>query len=424
MGQAENISHDYDHGRESKMLTQDLWSEIRFMRKMGKSIKKISRELNISKNTVRKALRSDLYHPYTRENTNSGLLTEFMPFLTERAPQVDFNAVTLLRELKKRGYAGSYTILKEAVRPLRETFRQMEAATARFETPPGLQAQMDWGSKQVMIGGGLTRIRIFVMVLGFSRAIYVEFTLDEKLPTLIACHEHAFDWFSGVTEEILYDNPRTIVLDRATANSRINPKFEDFCRYYGYTPRLCRPYRAKTKGKVESGVKYVKRSFLTGREFASLADANEQALAWIREVADQRVHGTTHELPAARFLQENLRMHAGRPPYVLQVWQMRRVASDCLVSYDASRYSVPWRYVHQTVELQERGGQIAIYHQGVLIATHRKSEVKYQVIKYDEHYRGLSGKRIFCSPKASLPEVEIRSLDIYASLAEGGVSLG
>jgi transposase len=406
------------------MLTQDLWSEIRFMRKMGKSIKKISRVLSISKNTVRKALRSDLYQPYTRENSKPGLLSEFIPFLTERAPQVDFNAVTLLRELKKQGYTGSYTILKEAVRPLRETFRQMEAATARFETPPGLQAQMDWGSKQVTIGGHLTRIKIFVMVLGFSRAIYVEFTLDEKLPTLIACHEHAFDWFSGVTEEILYDNPKTIVLDRATANARINPKFEDFCRYYGYTPRLCRPYRAKTKGKVESGVKYVKKSFLPGQEFASLADANEKVQAWIREVADQRIHGTTHEMPAVRFRQENLQPVSGRPPYVLQVWQMRRVATDCLVSYDTSRYSVPWKYVHQTVELQERGGQISIYHQGVLLTTYPKSETKYQLIKNAEHYRGLSTRRDTDRPKASLPEVEVRSLDIYASLAEGGVSLG
>jgi len=424
MGQAKIISHDYDHGRESQMLTQDLWSEIRFMRKMGRSIKKISRELMISKNTVRKALRNELYQAYTRENCKAGLLTKFMPFLVERAPQVDFNAATLLRELKKRGYAGSYTILKKAVRPLRETHRQMEAATARFETPPGLQAQVDWGSKQVMIGGCLTRIKIFVMVLGFSRAIYVEFTMDETLPTLIACHEHAFAWFGGITEEILYDNPRTIVLDRATANARINPKFEDFCRYYGYAPRLCRPYRAKTKGKVESGVKYVKRSFLPGQEFASLAAANEQVLTWIREVADLRIHGTTHEQPAARFRQENLRPVASRPPYILQVWQMRRVATDCLISYAACRYSVPWRYVHQTVELQEQGDLISIYHQGALIATHRKSETKHQVIMDMEHYRGLSTKKSVNCPKASLPEVEVRSLDVYASLAEGGAFIG
>lgn len=424
MGQAGTFSHDNEHGRENQMLAQDLWTEIRIMRKMGKSIKKISRELMISKNTVRKVLRSELYQPYRRENCKPGLLSEFMPFIIERAPQLDFNATSLFRELKKLGYTGGYTLVKEAVRPLRETHRQLEAATARFETPPGLQAQVDWGSKKIMLGGYLTRVHIFVMVLGFSRAIYVEFTLDEKLPTLIACHEHAFAWFGGIPEEILYDNPRTVVLDRATANARINPKFEDFCRYYGYTPRLCRPYRARTKGKVESGVKYVKRSFLTGQEFPSLASANEQVLAWIREVADQRIHGTTHEQPAARFRRENLRPLTGRPPYVLQVWQMRRVATDCLVSYASNRYSVPWRYVHQTVELQERGDLISIYHRGVLIATHRKAESKHQVIMDMEHYRGLSNKHDATKRIAPLPEVEVRSLDIYASLAEGGALVG
>lgn len=393
MGQAETFSHDNEHGRESQMLTPDLWTEIRIMRKMGKPIKKIAIELFISKNTVKKVLRSETYQPYHREQCKPGLLSEFMPFINERAPQLDFNATSLFRELTKLGYTGSYTLVKEAVRPLRETHRQLVAATARFETPPGLQAQVDWGSKKIMLGGCLTRIHIFVMVLGFSRAIYVEFTSDEKLPTLIACHEHAFDWFGGIPEEILYDNPKTIVLDRATVNTRINPKFDDFCRYYGYTPRLCRPYRARTKGKVESGVKYIKRSFLAGQAFPSLATANEQVLAWISEVADQRIHGTTHEQPAARFRRENLRPHTSRPPYVLQVWQMRRVATDCLVSYATNRYSVPWRYVNQTVELQERGDMISIYHRGVLVATHRKSESKHQVIMDMEHYQGLSNKR-------------------------------
>ncbi len=222
MGQTGTFFHDNEHGRENQMVTQDLWTEIRIMRKMGKSIKKISKELMISKNTIKKALRSEQYQPYRRENRKPGLLHEFMPFLIERAPELDFNATTLFRELKKSGYTGGYTLVKEAVRPLRMTYRQLEAATARFETPPGLQAQVDWGSKKIMLGGYLTRVHIFVMVLGYSRAIYVEFTLDEKLPTLIACHEHAFAWFGGVPGEILYDNPKTIVSDRATANARIN----------------------------------------------------------------------------------------------------------------------------------------------------------------------------------------------------------
>ena len=188
----EALTHEYNHGREESMLSQDLWSEIRLMAKLGKRIKVIARELDVSKNTVKKALRQKHYQPYQRTNATRGLLTEFMPFLLERSLELGFNATSLYRELKGKGYTGGYTLVKEAIRPLRETHRQLEAATVRFETPPGLQAQMDWGTKQVIINGSLVRIHIFVMVLSFSRACYVEFTLDEKLPTLIACHERAF----------------------------------------------------------------------------------------------------------------------------------------------------------------------------------------------------------------------------------------
>jgi transposase len=305
------LTHEIIHGREEEMLSQDLWSEIRHMARMGRPIKQIARELDISKNTVKSALKKERYQPYQRQRTKTNLLSEYMPFILERSPQLEFNATSLFRELKERGYGGGYTLVKEAVHPLREIYRQIEAATVRFETPPGLQAQVDWGSRQVILGGQKVRLRIFVLVLCYSRACYVEFTPDETLPTLIACHEHAFQWFGGVPEEVLYDNPRTIVLDRGRANARINPKFEDFCRYYGYVPRLCRPYRARTKGKVESGVKYVKHSFLPGREFSSLNHANTQGWDWIRKVADQRLHGTVHEQPAERFLREKLRPIAG-----------------------------------------------------------------------------------------------------------------
>lgn len=430
MSSTEVLPHENVHGRDETILSQDLWTEIRLMSKMGKSIKVIARELSISKNTVKRALRQEQYQPYQRVKPKPKLLSEFMPFLLERSPQVGFIATTLFQELKEKGYDGGYTLVKEAIRPFRETHRQIEAATVRFETPPGFQAQMDWGTKQIYLGGNLVRIHIFILVLGYSRACYVEFTLNEKLPTLIAYHERAFRWFGGVPEEILYDNPKTIVLERGTSNARINPKFEDFCRYYGYTPRLCRPYRAKTKGKVESGVKYVKRSFLPGQEFSSLDAANEQVWHWVRHVADQRIHGTVHEKPAERFLRENLHSVIGKPPYLLEECQLRKVAADCLVSYQASRYSVPWRYVNQFVDIQDRSnGRLYIYHKGFLIAQHQKSERKHQVVMETEHYRDLLKKPV---KKEKLnvflttlqPDVQIRSLQVYESLATGGVVHG
>jgi len=423
------LTHDFNHGRGKNMLSQDLWTEIRLMAKMGKRIKGIARELDISKNTVRRALRQERHEPYQRIKSTKELLREFMPFMLERLPQLNFNATSLYRELKEKGYIGCYTLVKDAVRPLRETYRQIESASIRFETPPGLQAQMDWGTKQVILGGRPIRIHIFVLVLSFSRACYVEFTLDEKLPTLIACHERAFRWFGGVPEEILYDNPKTIVLDCGTANARMNPKFDDFCRYYGYTARLCRPYRAKTKGKVESGVKYVKRSFLPGQEFTSLEAANERVWHWVCNVADQRVHGTVYEKPAERFQRETLQPIASKPPYILQACHLRKVAADCLISYQASRYSVPWRHVHHTVDIQDRSdGHLYIYHKGALLARHQKSAKKHQVVMDAEHYRGLLKRSAQQEPlpiRAALQaEVQVRNLQVYESLVAGGTLHG
>lgn len=407
------------------MLSHDQWSEIRFWSKLGKSIKTIARELCLSRNTVRKALRQPQTPQYRRQKKQRGVLEPFLPFLQRRAPEVFFNATTLCRELKAQDYQGGYSTVKLAVRPLRETFRLVEAATVRFETPPGKQAQMDWGTTWVNIAGVRTRVKIFVMVLGYSRAIYVEFTLDETLPTLIACHERAIRYFGGITQEVLYDNPRTIVFRRGTDEACINPQFLDFCRYYGYTPRLCRPYRAQTKGKVESGVKYVKRSFLPGRSATSLDDLNAQAAQWVRTVADVRIHGTVHEQPAQRFLREDLSPVASHLPYVLQTFAVRKVATDCLISFEASRYSVPWHYVRQLVDVQVAEERVKIYHQGALIADHARATKPYQVVLQRSHYGDLgkprehSRSQLTKNPPQSAPEVEIRSLDVYA-LVTGG----
>ena len=422
MNQGKASTHETIHRGDGAMLSHDQWAEIRFWSKLGKSIKTIARDLCLSRNTVRKALRQPEPPQYQRQKKQRGVLEPFLPFLQQRAPEVFFNATTLCRELKAQGYQGGYSTVKLAVKPLRETYRLVEAATVRFETPPGKQAQVDWGTAWVNIAGARTRVKIFVMVLGYSRAIYVEFTLDETLPTLIACHERAIRYFGGITQEVLYDNPRTIVFHRGTDEACINPRFLDFCRYYGYTPRLCRPYRAQTKGKVESGVKYVKRSFLAGHSATSLEDLNAQAADWVRTVADVRIHGTVHEQPAERFLREELSPVASHPPYALQTFAVRKVAADCLISFEASRYSVPWQYVRQLVDVQIEGERVKIYHQGVMIAEHLRASKPYQMVLQRSHYGNLGKPRehsLTKNPTQSAPEVEIRSLDVYASLVGG-----
>jgi len=219
-------------------------------------------------------------------------------------PQVDYRAQVLYQEIKDQGYQGSYWPVRVFVRPFRDEQRRLAEATIRFETAPGQQAQVDWGSLLVLIGGQLIRIRIFVYVLGFCRRLFAKATLNEKIETLIDCHHEAFDHFGGRTQEILYDNPKTICLSHEENRVLLNPLFNDFSRYWGFRVRLCQPYRARTKGKVESGVKYVKGNFLRGKAFESFEHLNQELLRWCLEVADQRVHGTTHRKPMEMFQEE------------------------------------------------------------------------------------------------------------------------
>jgi hypothetical protein len=270
------------------------------------------------------------------------------------------------------------------------------------------------------------------MVLGYSRRLYVECTRDQTLGRLLACHQHAFDWFGGLTEEILYDNPKTVVLKRDWAGRVIewHPQFWDFAQYYGFTPRLCRPYRAQTKGKVESGIKYVKRSFMIGRQFASWDSLNPLAQEWVLTVADQRLHGTIFRKPAEAFLEEQLRSHAGHPPYYLSAGLCRKVAPDCLVTVETNRYSVPPAYVGRTVEVRwSPEGALQISHQGSLIATHPRARGAHQVCIDPGHSQELRRRLLPLSgppdPAPSLalttwtgpfPEVAVRPLASYEAL--------
>lgn len=237
----------------------------------------------------------------------------------------------------------------------------------RFETPPGRQGQADWGQCWTTIAGKGVKVHLFVLTLGYSRRLYAEAALDEKLPSFLRCHEAAFAHLGGVPHEIVYDNLKSVVLGRDFAGSRFewNPIFWDFSRYYGFQPRPHRPYRPQTKGKVESGVKYVKR-FLRGKSFESLDHFNACLLEWIVTMADQRLHGTTHRKPAKMFPEERALLldPQGRPAYVIQERAVRHVSKDCLVAFEANRYSVPFRFAGRQVEVQADGETVKIYHGG------------------------------------------------------------
>jgi len=402
------------------MIKADLWQEIHSRRKLRESKKSIARTLGLHIQTVRKILHQMSPRPYARTKSEESVLAPYADYILRRLAAVGYCARSIFEEIQARGYPGSYETVKRFVSPLRAEV-SIEA-TVRFETPPGRQGQADWGQCWTTLGGKKTKIHLFVLTLGYSRRMYAEATRDEKLPAFLHGHEAAFSHLGGVPHEIIYDNLKSVVLGRDFDGSRIewNPVFWDFSKYYGFQPRPHRPYRPQTKGKVESGVKYVKR-FLRGKSFENLDHLNACLLEWITTVADVRIHGTTHRKPAEMFLEEKdlLLNPQGRPAYVLQERAVRHVSKDCLVAFETNRYSVPFPLAGKRVEVQTDGDRIKIYHDGELVSSHERLWGSFQSQMDKSHYWGIFKP---AKPSAEVQEdVQIRDLAVYESLLQGGV---
>jgi len=305
------------------MLGQEGYVEIQVMYRQGMSIKAISRELRISRNTVRKYLRTSRVPSYPERGGRPTKIDPFKIYIQERiaAAHPDWiPASVLFDEITARGYDGCRSSVRSYVHTLKPTARP--DPVVRFETEPGQQAQVDWGSFK--LEG--QRISLFLITLGWSRFAYGEFVENEQFETLRSCHERAFDTFGGVPQELLYDNMRTVVQQRNAYGRglhRFHSGLVDLAHHYGFMPRLCRPYRAKTKGKVERNIGYIRRSFyvpLISRykqlcEPLTVEVLNLEFARWLALTANSRVHGTTDEIPEVRLQQEFEALQALPPAY-------------------------------------------------------------------------------------------------------------
>jgi transposase len=406
-------------------------NHIEELKRQGVSVCGIATATGCDRKTVRKYLAKPERQPrYGPRHKQPSQLDAFKPYIDQRLIAGVWNAVVLLRELRERGYVGGYTIIKDYLQPKREASRS--AAVRRFETPPGRQAQVDWGHLgTIEMASEESKLSGFTFTLGYSRMMMAEAALDQKLGTLLRMHEEAFRQLGGVPEEILYDRMRTVwngIDDRGEIIW--HPMFLDFSRYWGFTPRLCAAYRAQTKGKVESGIKYVRRNFLCGllgNEPSGLDELNGRMKAWVSSVANQRVHGTTYEQPAARWEaeREHLQPIGNRAPYPYGDDELRRVARDAYVSWQGSRYSVPWQYAGKDVWVHERIGRVEVHHGAERIAVHEHAG-RHRVVTHAEHHRGIplttprNSDKILVHLRESAPIVEARSLAAYESLASGG----
>ena len=336
------------------------------------------------------------------------------------------NCVVLHRELKALGYDGGYSILKSYVSPRRR--RRQPDATMRFETAPGEQAQVDWGSLAYLDQDGRKhRIWVFVMTLGWSRACYVELVRWADTAAFIQCHVNAFEYLGGVPRRCLYDNAKVVTLGRDENQQPVwNQRMLDFAMRVGFEIRLCRPYRAQTKGKVESGVKYVKGNMWPSMRFTDDADLNRQGLEWCDTVANVRVHGTTQRVPWEMLAEE--RSHLGQLPgrgaLAPYLREDRKVARDGFVSWEGSRYGVHWKWVGRVVQVGQRQGAVEIWASDERIAVHPRAQKPGQRFIMPGQWQGLPQgdnrpRREAMAVQVLVGEVERRSLEVYELAAVG-----
>lgn len=395
----------------------------------GKSVSEIARLTGRDRKTIRRLLREGGPRLRTPRQVSSKL-DPFREYLLGRILGQDpvTNAEVLYDEIRERGYGGGRTILKDFMQPFRPLVK--EKTTARFETRPGQQAQVDWGTFKKP---GRKRVQGFVMTLGWSRAMYLDFTETQALAAFLFCHEQAFHYFGGVPEEILYDRAKTVWLrDDERGDPVFHPGLLDFARYYGYQPRLCRGYRPQTKGKTESGVGYVRKNFWPRvRDYQQAHNLLALRSRWLDDTCNVRIHGTTGERPVDRLPLEGLRPVTGVAAYRALVLERRRVARDCFVSYGGSWYSAPAEYAGREVWVRQTEDRLLICDRDRVLAEHSLAERPYQRQVVRAHFEGLAARRdrrlrldaeealakVTRLQLPSGPEVEKRPLSVYEGLA-------
>lgn len=407
---------------------------IKELHRQGVSISEIARRTGHDRKTIRAIINGPVVPAVNKRRAKARKLDPFIPYLEKRIAQGVLNAEKLYQELLPMGYKGKARTVRAFVQPYRQPAAM--PATVRFETEPGEQAQVDWGHFGHIEHHGRRRpLYAFVLTLGWSRAMYLAFTVSADAAWFLRCHLHAFHYLGGIPREVLHDNLKTAVLDRGR-DGRIhwNPRYLDFAHYYGFTPRACWPRRPQTKGKVESGIKYVRGNFWPGLQVTGLDELNGQALGWLNNIANVRIHGTTNEIPFARLPHEGLASLVGKADYDTSVHSYRRSSPDCLVSYQGNFYSVPAAYVRQRLLVKEtESEELLIYTaDGQEIAHHRLSHGHRQRIVVPAHYHGIfpdprralapaEKKTIAPRPEVNLidaPPVEMRPLHYYEQVLE------
>lgn len=365
------------------------------------TVAQIARELHLDERTVARWVAAEKFRP-RKVSPRPSKLDPYKKQIVRWLESHPYTAAQIFLRLREVGYGGGITIVKDYVHHIRPP-RTPAFLTLSFA--PGECAQVDWGQfGSIAVGNTRRRLSFFVMVLCYSRMLYVEFTVSETMEHFLACHANAFAFFGGVPERVMVDNLRSAVLRHALGQTPIlNPRYKDFADHFGFTVRPCGVGQAHEKGRVENAVGYIKKNFLAGLELSDFALVNPAARQWLETVANVRVHGTTKRLPAELFQTEKPRLKPlPLQPYDVGVIQSVRANCQFRVTVDTNTYSVPAEYAGAALTLKLYPDVLCLYHpsrasgsndQDRLIARHVRCYDRRRDFEHPDHPKALLQQR-------------------------------
>lgn len=390
----------------------------------GKSISEVSRETGISRNTIKKYLKEGEPPHKSKGRKMGSKLDSFKELIDHLLQKGIYNCQVIFERLQEFGYQGGISIVKDYVKGKRPPAIKVAPAVRRYESKAGQQAQMDWGiMKYRDLSGEVRKVAVFVIVLGFSRTRYIEFSRRCDIWSLLRCLVHAFEYFGGIPQTILTDRMKTVIESTDHGKPVWQEKFQHFATEMGFVPKVCRVRRPQTKGKVERLVHYVRDNFIPGRQFTDFGDLQSQAISWCDKV-NQRKHATTGEKPMVLLKKEQLKSMPESNLYEHYRWEPRRVDRECFVSFDGVKYGVPWRYCGQELKVGQLGDEVFVVEQdGSIVEQHKVCFQSRKHVYAKDQYVGLAEQDGIpyeppMAQQIAMDEVEIRSLSVYAALSE------
>ncbi|MEO6064040.1 MAG: IS21 family transposase [Thermoflexales bacterium] len=356
------------------------------------TIAQIARALGLHADTVAKWVQCAQYRA-RQPAPRSSRLDPFKARIVRLLESHPYSAQQIYQRLREEGFAGGFTIVKDYVRKVRPRRRE---AFLKLVFTAGECAQLDWGEfGSIGVGSTRRRLSFFVMVLCYSRLLYVEFTVAQTMEHFLAAHEHAFAAFGGCPTRLMIDNLKSAVLARVVGEAPVfNPRYLDFARHWGFDISPCNVNKGNEKGRVENGVGYVKKNFLNGLDCLDFSAVNPAAQVWLATIANVRIHGETHQRPVDLFKDEQPLLRPLNPlPYDIGRIQSQRASKQFRVALDTNHYSVPAEFASQRVTLKAYPDRVCIYHQDKLIARHVRSYDRRLDIEDPDHPKALLAQR-------------------------------